>query len=294
MRTSKTARVLTVLIALLTGAALLLTPTSSQAAQTQATQSRAGAWAAAGTAKLHPGVQAYTRGAQCTTNFVFADRAGHVYLGYAAHCAGRGEVTDTDGCSTRSHPLGTKVRFAEGATVATSGTTLGHGRLAYSSWLAMKENAAGKNACAANDLALVRVSRKDADKVNPSVPFWGGPVGLSTRGADLGTQVYSYGQSSLRPTTALSPKAGASLGSTNGGWGWDVYTASPGIPGDSGSGFLDQDGRAVGTLSTVAIAPLAGSNGLGDLEHELRYAQQHSGIAGLRLVRGTEPFSPPL
>ena len=292
MRTSTNLRLLTVLIALLTGAALLLTPTSSQASEPRATQSRAGSWAPAGSAKLHPGVQAYTAGAQCTTNFVFADAARHVYLGYAAHCAGKGEATDTNGCNTASHPIGTRVRFAEGATVASGGTTLGHGRLAYSSWLAMSKHAPSPAACAANDLALVRVGAKDARKVNPSVPVWGGPVGLSTKGAGQGKQVYSYGQSSLRPTTLLSPKVGASLGSTNGGWGWDVYTASPGIPGDSGSGFLDEDGRAVGTLSTVAIAPLAGSNGLGDLQRELRYAKRHSGIAGLHLVPGTAPFSP--
>jgi len=47
-------------------------------------------------------------------------------------------------------------------------------------------------------------------------------------------------------------------------------------------------------LSTVAIAPLAGSNGVGDLGKELAYAQANSGIAGLSLVNGTEPFSPVL
>ena len=43
---------------------------------------------------------------------------------------------------------------------------------------------------------------------------------------------------------------------------------------------------------TLAIAPLAGSNGVGDLAHELAYAQANGGISGLRLVPGTEPFSP--
>jgi len=287
MRTHTTFKLLTVLMALLAGAALMFAPTSAEARQTGS-----GKWAPVDTAKLHPGVQAYTRGAQCTSNFVFADAAGHVYLGYAAHCAGKGEATDTNGCNTKSHPLGTPVRFADGGNLASGGTTLGRGRLAYSSWLAMhQDGGVGNNACAANDLALVRIAHKDADSVNPSVPMWGGPVGLSDQGAPQGSQVYSYGNSSLRPTTALSPKTGASLGSTSGGWGWDVYTATPGIPGDSGSGFLDENGRAFGTLSTVAIAPLAGSNGLGDLQKELAYAQQHSGIAGLHLVKGTEPFT---
>jgi hypothetical protein len=47
----------------------------------------------------------------------------------------------------------------------------------------------------------------------------------------------------------------------------------------------------MGTLSTLALAPFAGSNGVSDLAHELRFAQRHSGIDGLRLVRGTAPFS---
>ena len=241
---------------------------------------------AAGGDRIGPGVQMFTDGAQCTANFVFTDSAGRSYVGYAAHCAGLGAATDTNGCQARSLPLGTKVRFAEGATVATSGTTLGHGTLAYSSWRTMRALGTSDNhTCAANDFALVRVDKADVGKVNPTVPFWGGPTGLGS-GAAAGSQVYSFGQSSLRPTTVLSPKTGVSLGSTHGGWGLDVYTATPGIPGDSGSGFLDDRGRAIGTLSTVAIAPLAGSNGLGDLGRELAFARQHSGIDGLRLVKG--------
>ena len=144
------------------------------------------AWAPADTATIHPGVQMYTEGAQCTANFVFTDSAGTAYVGYAAHCAGTGAATDTNGCDAGSLPLGT-----EGE-----------------------------------------------------------------------------------------------------GWSHPVYTLTPGVPGDSGSAFLDAEGNAVGTLSTLALAPLAGSNGVGDLAHELSYAQASSGIAGLRLVPGTEPFSP--
>ena len=287
-------RLLTSLVSatLLLLAALLASP----ATQAQANQTGAdlpARWAPAGKAKIRPGVQMFTKGAQCTGNFVFADRAGRRYVGYASHCAGKGASTDTNGCKTRSQPLGTRVRFAKGATLATNGTTVGHGTLAYSSWIKMRRlNMKKGPACAANDFALVRVNRSDRRKVNPSVPFWGGPTGLARKGAPQGSRVYSYGQSSLRPDTTLSPKTGASLGRTNKGWGWEVETATPGIPGDSGSGFLNARGRAFGTLSTVQIAPLPGANGLGDLAHELRFAQRHSGIRGLHLVRGTVKFSP--
>ena len=40
----------------------------------------------------------------------------------------------------------------------------------------------------------------------------------------------------------------------------------------------------------MAIAPLAGSNGVGDLSSELAYANAH-GFSGMALVNGTEPFT---
>jgi hypothetical protein len=271
---------------LLGATAILATPATGAAA--------APTWAPAASASIHPGVQMYTEGAQCTANFVFTDGAGTTYVGYAAHCAGTGEATDTNGCDAGSLPLGTRVQFVEGGSLVGAGTTVGEGTLAYSSWLTMQQGGeSDPNTCDYNDLALVQVDADDVAKVNPSVPSWGGPVGINTEGTAAGDRVYSYGNSSLRAgVTQLSPKQGASLGTSAEGWTHPVYTVSPGVPGDSGSAFLDAEGNALGTLSTLAIAPLAGSNGVGDLDHELAYAQQHGGIAGLELVPGTEPFTP--
>jgi hypothetical protein len=238
----------------------------------------------------------YTDGAQCTANFVFADSASNVYVGYAAHCAGLGEATDTNGCAAKSLPLGTEVTFNEGGSLLSEGTVLGKGKLAYSSWLTMqKSGTKDENTCAYNDFALVKVNAADAGKVNPSVPIWGGPTGIDTDGTVAGDKVYSYGNSSLRADVdLLSPKIGLSLGDSVNGtrWSHPLYNLTPGIPGDSGSGFLNADGQAVGTLSTLGLAPLAGSNNIGDMDLELKYAQANSGISGLRLVEGTEPFSP--
>ncbi len=252
------------------------------------------AWAPADTATIHPGVQMFTDGAQCTANFVYTDGSGSTYVGYAAHCAGLGEATDTNGCTSGSLPLGTKVDFVEGGSLVTGGTRVGGGTLAYSSWLTMAQRGeTDAAACAYNDLALVKVDAADVAKVNPSVPFWGGPVGLETSGTAAGETVHSYGNSILRGgIEQLSPKQGTSLGTHRSGWTHPVYTVTPGVPGDSGSAFLDAEGNALGTLSTLAIAPLAGSNGVSDLAHELAYAQANGGLAGLRLVPGTEPFSP--
>jgi hypothetical protein len=239
-------------------------------------------WAPAATATVHPGVQTYTAGAQCTANFVYTD-GSNVYLGQAAHCSSTGAATDTDGCSSKTLPEGTLVEVT-GASKP--------GVMVYNSWARM-QRAGEKNpdTCAYNDLALIRLDPADVLRTNPSVPTLGGPTGLRTTELQLGDSVVSYGNSSLRGgLTLLSPKYGRSLGDDSGGWNHTVYTATPGIPGDSGSGFLDASGRAFGVLSTVAIAPLALSNGVGDLARELAYAQAH-GMSGLSLVRGTEPFT---
>lgn len=267
----------------LAAAAAVVAPGSAQAAPT---------WAPADEAVVHPGVQMYTDGGQCTGNFVFTDAADDVYVGYAAHCAGSGEATDTNGCEVGSAPLGTRVSFQEMGNLVTGGTEVASGTLAYSSWEAMdRVGTTDPDTCAYNDFALVKVSEADEGKVNPSVPFWGGPTGIDTDGTTAGQQVVSFGNSSLRAgVELLSPKTGASLGTPGGGWTHAVYTVTPGVPGDSGSGFLSADGTALGTLSTLALAPLPASNGVGDLARELAFAQQHSGIAGLRLAQGTESF----
>jgi hypothetical protein len=235
-------------------------------------------------AAVQPGNQTYTNGAQCTSNFIFSD-GGSTYIGQAAHCSGTGGNTETNGCEAGSLPNGTPVEI-EGASQP--------GTMVYNSWLAMQ--AAGETdpgACAGNDFALVRLSPTDAANVNSSIPFWGGPTGLKTSGTTAGEKVLSYGNSSLRlGVTALSPKEGASLGTSNGGWTHNVYTVTPGIPGDSGSAFIDGQGRAFGVLSVLEAAPRPASNGVADLNKALGYMRSHGG-PGASLVNGTG-FTGPL
>src|SRR5438552_17665387 len=166
-------------------------------------------WAPAATAAIHPGVQTFTQGAQCTANFVYTDGT-NVFIGQAAHCSGTGGATDTDGCSSGTLPVGTAVDVT-GASKP--------GVMVYNSWATMQ--AAGEkdaNTCAYNDLALLEIDPADAGSVNPSIPAWGGPVGLNTSGTTSGDAVYSYGHSSLLLGLAqLGPRQGQSRGDTGGG-----------------------------------------------------------------------------
>jgi hypothetical protein len=242
----------------------------------------ASAWAPADQATIHPGVQTFTDGAQCTANFVFSDGTT-TYLGQAAHCSGTGGNTATNGCTSGSLPTGTPVEI-DGASRP--------GTLVYNSWLTMQSGGeTNADTCQYNDLALIRIDPADVGKVNPSVPGFGGPTGVGTV-SGTGTDVYSYGNSSLRlGVTKLSPKKGVNVQNQGNGWSHNVVTVSPGIPGDSGSGFFDSTGKAFGVLSTLQIAPVAGSNGVGDLPKEIAYMQAHTSFSGMNLVPGTEPFS---
>jgi hypothetical protein len=247
--------------------------------------SAAPTWAPAASAPVHPGVQTITNGGQCTSNFVFYDAANNVYIGQAAHCAGTDGNTATNGCDAGTLPTGTPVDV-DGAGQP--------GTMVYSSWATMQANGeTDADTCQYNDLALVKLNPADYGKVNPSIPFWGGPTGVTDTVAQ-GDKVLSYGNSSLRLGIAqLSPKQGLSLGQDSGGWNHTVYTVTPGIPGDSGSAFMDAQGRAFGVLSTLQVAPLPAGNGVGDVSREIAYMKAHGG-PDVTLATGTEPFRGPL
>ncbi len=76
------------------------------------------------------------------------------------------------------------------------------------------------------------------------------------------------------------------------GWSRTVLTATPGIPGDSGSGFMSGSGAAIGVLSTLQVLPLPGTNGVGDLRHEIDYMRANSSFTGTGLVPGPSRSSP--
>jgi hypothetical protein len=251
-------------------------------------------WAAESKALITPGVQMYTNGSQCTANFVFRDKAGNVYVGYAAHCAGTGSSTDIDGCTTRSLPMGTKVTFVAGSNFFSAGRTVGTGRLAYSSWASMQKlRTKDADRCRFNDFALVRVDKGSVKDVNPTVPVFGGPVGLAAPPLGVCAEIYTVGNSSMRGGNVKS-KTGSVLARDGGKLvlAYDIKTNSAGIPGDSGSGFLDGRGRAAGVLSTMSIGLLRPvTNTMGNLVYELAWAQKYSGITGLVLVNGTRGFS---
>lgn len=245
-------------------------------------------WAPVGSAAIRPGVVTDTEnGGQCTSNFIFTS-GDRVFIGQAAHCASTGTATETNGCESGTGGIGTPV------TIQAADGTERSGKLAYSSWVTMQEiGETDPDTCAYNDFALVEIDPADVDDVNPTIPVFGGPTGVDTDGLTTGELVYSYGNSPLRlGIAALSPKVGIAASEVGGGRSHEVYTLTPGIPGDSGSAFLDSEGQGIGVLSTLNIAPLPASNGVSDLAKALAYANEHADIGTIELVPGTEGFTP--
>lgn len=252
---------------------LLATPVTAGAATP--------AWAPVDSAAIRPGAATLTDHAICTANFVFHDNAGNVYLGQAAHCSSNDDAGSLDGCLNNSLPLGTPVRIA-GATRP--------GTLAYNSWIAMDQRRETDfNQCNYNDFALVKLDPADHGLVNPSLRFSGGPTGLVQNVID-DSRVFGFGSNISDTGVQPHAKSGRSLRQGAGGLAHVVQLGPPGISGDSGSGLVDEQGRAFGVLSTYS--PRRQINGAGNLSRMLDY-MRGSGFPDVTLATGTEPFVAP-
>lgn len=192
-----------------------------------------GPWAKLDKATLRPGVQVYTPigggQAECTSNFLFRtpDNAT-LFLGVAAHCFG--ETPDT------IVPVGT---FVQVGSVGRAGT------IYYNGW--------AKGIVGGNDFGLVKLSNSVIvrARVNPTVFSWGGPTGILDQATvQPGTQVITYGHSLQRPPNDPTNQREGHIYQITNDHQAMVMTNYPGIHGDSGSGLMDTQGRALGVLST--------------------------------------------
>ena len=174
----------------------------------------------------------------CTMNFVFTDGASK-YIGTAGHCAGNGKTVIAQ-VSTRVDPTDTVL-----VTLAAIGTTV-------KSW----------NAGIGRDFALVKIN--PGFNVVPGMAGALGPTGVFC-GDPVGQPVMHYGHGYIFFVEQGYAKFGEVIpdltlllkfASPN-GFNWVGY----GLPGDSGSGVMNDAGLAVGDLTHgigVAGVPVPG------------------------------------
>lgn len=230
-----------------------------------------------GAETIRPGAPTLIGDVSCVAGFFFTDRAGEIYVSTPASCGAPSDDA-TNGCSSRVLPLETPVKVGGSVT----------GALAYSSWITMREiEEKDAEACANNDFALVRLPVEAHDAVDPTVPQFGGPTGLRSSPGVSGEALRAYSQGVVTgDVEAARPRHGVLLAAEPGGWRYATYFATPGVFGDAGAGVLDAQGRALGVINSLSVAPFPGSNGVVDQARMLAYAQKHSGIKGLRLLPG--------
>jgi len=174
----------------------------------------------------------------CTMNFVFTDGSSN-YIGTAGHCASNGQTVIAQ-IGTRVDPTDTLV-----VTLAAIGQVV-------ASW----------NQGIGKDFALVRINPGFA--VVPGVAGGFGPTGLFC-GDPVGQPVMHYGHGYVFFVEQGDPKFGEVVPdltllvpfTTPDGFNWAGY----GLPGDSGSGVMNDAGLAVGDLThglSVAGLPVPG------------------------------------
>ncbi len=185
--------------------------------------------------------------AGCTFSFVFSDQNNRLYISTAGHCTTN---------------VGDRVSAADVGTFGTTVFTTGSGGLG-------------------NDFALVQVDSDKEDLVNPAMCHWGGPTGLANAGT---FQADHYGWGMGYGIAAFTrPRSGYLTFTGTESW---AFTGTA-IFGDSGSGVINSDGPALGTLTHVGVGFIGNTFGT-RTSHGVDLAEQET---GLQLSLETAPLA---
>ena len=247
-------------------------------------------WAPAATAAIRPGVRHRHRRRRALHQQLRVRRGDRRFLGQAAHCAGTGVATETDGCASGTRPLGTAV------TIDAADGSRRTGRLAYSSWITMQDPRRDRpGRLRAQRLRAGRAGRRGRRGRGQPEPA-GAAAGRPGCGAD-GCRPANRCSATAGPRSAgrsPRPAAGTTGGEVGAGFGHEIHTASPGVPGESGSALRR---RRRGRVRRADHAEPVGRAGQQRHHRPGRRAglRQHLRRArpGRRWPLGTEPFRRP-
>jgi hypothetical protein len=210
---------------------------------------------------VRPGAIVESDAGQCTFNFLFQGSDGSRYMGTAGHCIlGESPVGGDVGEQTWAAGSGPVARDGEGNRI---------GEFAYAILQDPK------------DFALIRLDAGVA--ANPQMCHFGGPTGVnSDQGADP-VVLQHFGQG-LGVGSVVPGRSALAIGMPDPD---HVYAQGAVVPGDSGSGIISDDGRAVGVIVTTGIHSSsigssgvdAGLMGITRLAPQVARAQQVTGVS---------------
>ena len=171
---------------------------------------------------VRPGTTVLSSGGQCSFNFMWKDSAGNRYMGTAGHC-----IVDE----------GEQRTWAYGSGPVASNN---QGRIGEFVYAILQDP---------KDFALIRL--------DPAVPasaqmcHFGGPTGVnSDRPALTSPVVLNHFGNGIGVGTVLPARSALALGMPDPD---HVYAEGAVVPGDSGSGIISSDGRAVGVIVTTGV-----------------------------------------
>ena len=186
----------------------------------------------------------------CSMSFVFRGSDGRDYVGTGGHCIW---ATSNVGPSAKK-----EARWGPGEGGAVDdpdGRRLG--RFAYGVW---NDN---------RDFALIRLD--PGVRPNPSMCYFGGPRSMYTEHTGGPVFLKHFGNGMV--IGEVVPARTAVAFDTRDQY--TVYAYSASTFGDSGSGAMTTDGRAVGTLVTLHVD---GTTGITRLDDSIERAQQFTGL----------------
>lgn len=211
-------------------------------------------WAPLESAKIRPGMMIHTAQRDCPSNFLFArpDNTS-VFLGTSAYCVREMRV---------------------GGIASIAGVEESILVLVYSSYQTMAEiNDQNPTTNEYNDFAVFKVDESVRKWVNPTLLRYGGPVALAPHLA-TGERVRTYAPLADGLPDDAHQREGV-VGGEIGEWAYLAYGV-PALPGAMGSGAVTSDGKAVGIVVNLGVAPNPGSNAIARLDKAMAYAKEHA------------------
>ena len=218
---------------------------------------------------VRPGAIVNSDTGQCTFNFLFAGSDGQRYMGTAGHCIlGESPIGGDVGERSWAPGTGPEARDANDQRI---------GEFAYAILQDPK------------DFAVIRLDPGVA--ASPQMCHFGGPTGTNADLTNSAVVLHHFGNgiaigSVLPARTHLAPSTPDPD---------HVFANGVALPGDSGSGVISADGRAVGVLvtvgvhtSTLGVPTDAGTIGITRLAPQEARAEQ---VLGLTLTLQTAPTS---
>ncbi|HEX3899149.1 MAG TPA: hypothetical protein VHW74_08245 [Mycobacteriales bacterium] len=190
--------------------------------------------AAATTKTIHPGGEVNFGGISCEIGAVL--RQGHaVYLAVPASCGGIDLGKVQNGCVEPITPLGVPA-FIGGARY--------RGTVVYNSFTEMqKTGVLNQNHCYYNDLALVRVDRRDRVRVTSTIPDTAGPKAVPSSMPSSGT--------ALR----LGSATGSAGATHNAGWATELTSMAMLKTADAGAP-VTVGNKLFGMLTVLPAGPI--------------------------------------